>query len=151
MKGPPASLSIEAVPSRTILPSAVVGRDVPGRAPAIAPSTPAVEPGRAAPVPGRAKPLSGLPLADMGRMPCPGTPGAPTCAMGRVSEVPGRGSVAVEFSSSRTSATPSSSKSVSSTQLTMVRARHLRYHTACAATQAAGRREARRRRRRPSG
>ena len=46
MNGPPASCCIDAVPSRTIRPSAVTGRDVPGRTPAIAASTDEV-PGRA--------------------------------------------------------------------------------------------------------
>ena len=66
------------MPSRTIRPSAVTGRDVPGRTPAIAASTDEV-PGRAEPVPGRAKPESGRPLADIGRIPCPGIPGVFAC------------------------------------------------------------------------
>ena len=73
MNGPPASCCIDAVPSRTIRPSAATGREVPGRTPAIAASTDEV-PGRAEPVPGRAKPESGRPLADIGRIPAPASP-----------------------------------------------------------------------------
>ena len=61
MKGPPGSLRMLAVPSRTNRPLAVTGRQVPGRLPMKAISTegvwpriPDFVPGRVLPVPGRA-------------------------------------------------------------------------------------------------
>lgn len=133
---PPIALASDAVPSRTRRPNDVIGREVPGRAPAMAAATPALvppreaeEPGRALPVPGRANPVVGRPDADVGRtLALSPPPAAPV--IGRESDVPGRGMEAVALSSSSTSATPSSSTSTSSTQLSSVSARVLRYHAA---------------------
>mmetsp|Transcript_24492 Transcript_24492/g.77432 ORF Transcript_24492/g.77432 Transcript_24492/m.77432 type:complete len:203 (+) Transcript_24492:1136-1744(+) len=130
MNGPPASESMEAVPSLTNRPEDVTGRDVPGRAPANAPSTVVPVPGRALDVPGRAKPVSGRPLAVTGRTPWFGIPFAACPVCGRARDVPGRGAWAVALSSIRISATPSSSISVSSIQFFIVSALHLMYHTA---------------------
>ena len=113
MKGPPGSLSMDAVPSRTKRSLPVTGLLVPGLFPANAPRT-SVDcvPGLVM-VPGRANPVSGRPLELTGLTPCDAPPDLAPVS-GLASDVPGRGSLAMALSSRSTSATPSSSISVSS-------------------------------------
>jgi hypothetical protein len=98
--------AIDAVPSRTMRPSAVIGREVPGRAPWKAVSTrllavPALcmcqsrnrrthSKAHREFVPGRAKPVSGRPAELRGRPDAlPGSAMDPAPVWGRPNEVPG--------------------------------------------------------------
>lgn len=90
---PPVPAIIDAVPRRTWRPSAVMGRDVPGRTPRKAWSTDSAPVVGRALVPGRAKPVTGRPLCVMGRI-APSRPPPPPgrVVMGRDSDVPAPGS-----------------------------------------------------------
>jgi hypothetical protein len=132
-KGPPGSDASDAVPSRTKRPDVVTGRviAVPSRLDVMARSRLIPVPLRVRPDPGRAKPDSGRPPVEVGRTAGDGPPAA--LDSGRVNEVPGRATCAVELSSSSISPSPSSGSSPSSIQFLLVSARHLIHHTCVAA------------------